>query len=92
MRKVKRKRIPIAVLRPQNGSVITQKIRAQMILLNQNLVMKNVRGTTHFMPMEAPYEVRDQLSSYLARLVEGMAQGEDGVIARSLRERKRRVG
>ncbi len=92
MRKVKRKRIPIAVLRPQNGSVITQKIRAQMILLNQNLVMKNVRGTTHFMPMEAPYEVRDQLSSYLARLVEGMAQGEDGLIARSLRERKRRVG
>jgi pimeloyl-ACP methyl ester carboxylesterase len=91
MRKVKKKRIPITILRPNAASVISGKVRAQLIQMNPSLMMKQVRGTTHFLPMEAPYEVRDQLSAFIARLYEGFTVGEDGPVARSLYARRRRV-
>ncbi|KCZ92891.1 alpha/beta fold hydrolase [Hyphomonas johnsonii] len=91
MRKVKKKRIPISVLRPNSDSVISGKVRAKLIQLNPNMVMKQVRGTSHFLPMEAPYEVRDQLSAFIARLVEGFTVEEDGPVVRSLYARRRRV-
>tara|TARA_R110002094_G_scaffold171900_2_gene153690 strand:- start:2628 stop:3608 length:981 start_codon:yes stop_codon:yes gene_type:complete len=91
MRKVKKKRIPITILRPNSASVISGKVRAQLIQMNPNLMMKQVRGTSHFLPMEAPYEVRDQLSAFIARLYEGFTVGEDGPVSRSLYARRRRV-
>ena len=41
-------------------------------------------GTTHFLPMERPYVVRDAISEYLARFVEGFEVGEEGRVQRNL--------
>jgi pimeloyl-ACP methyl ester carboxylesterase len=91
LRKVRKHKIPIIVLRPNRSSVITPKVRAQIILMNQALMMKGVRGTSHFLPMEAPYEVRDALSAFIARLVERFTLEEDSDVSRSLSVRRRRA-
>lgn len=91
LKKVRKRKIPIIVLRPSRASVISDKVRAQIILMNQALMMKGVRGTSHFLPMEAPYEVRDALSSFIARLVERFTLEEDADVARSLSVRRRRA-
>jgi pimeloyl-ACP methyl ester carboxylesterase len=90
--KVRKKKIPIVVLRPNRDSVISDKVRAQIIQQNPSLMMRSIRGTSHFLPMEAPYEVRDQLSAFIARLVERFTLEEDGPVSRNLRQRRRRVG
>lgn len=90
LRKVRKRKIPIIVLRPNRASVITPKVRARIILMNQALMMKGVRGTSHFLPMEAPYEVRDALSAFIARLVERFTLEEDTDVARSLSATRRR--
>ena len=48
------------------------------------MVMQEKRGSTHFLPMEAPYEVREVLSEFLSRLIEGFSAGEDGPVRRML--------
>lgn len=92
LRKVRKKKIPIVVLRPTRDSVISDKVRAEIIKQNPSLMMRAVRGTSHFLPMEAPYEVRDQLSAFIARLVERFTLEEDGPVSRGLGTRKRRAG
>lgn len=90
--KVRKKKIPIVILRPNRDSVISDKVRAEIIQKNPSLMMRAVRGTSHFLPMEAPYEIRDQLSAFIARLVERFTLEEDGPVSRNLRQRRRRVG
>ncbi|MFN4224978.1 MAG: alpha/beta fold hydrolase [Hyphomonas sp.] len=92
LKKVRKKKIPIVILRPNRDSVISDKVRAQIILQNPSLMMRGIRGTSHFLPMEAPYEVRDQLSAFIARLVERFTLEEDGPVARGLPQRRRRAG
>ncbi len=89
--KVRKHKIPIAILRPNRDSVINAKVRARIILQNPSLMMRGVRGTSHFLPMEAPYEVRDQISSFIARLVERFTLEEDAPVERALRQRRRRA-
>jgi hypothetical protein len=72
--------------------VISGKVRAQIIQQNPSLMMRGIRGTSHFLPMEAPYEVRDQLSAFIARLVERFTLEEDAPVERGLRQRRRRAG
>lgn len=84
MKKVRKKKIPTLILRPERDSVMTGKTRGKLIQLNPNLIVKTVRGTTHFLPMEAPYAVRDELSAFLARLIEGFSMEEEGPVRRSL--------
>jgi pimeloyl-ACP methyl ester carboxylesterase len=90
--KVRKKNIPIVILRPNRDSVISDKVRAEIIQKNPSLMMRGIRGTSHFLPMEAPYEIRDQLSAFIARLVERLTLEEDGPVSRNLRQRRRRVG
>jgi pimeloyl-ACP methyl ester carboxylesterase len=92
LRKVRKKKIPIVILRPSRDSVISDKVRAEIIQQNPSLMMRGIRGTSHFLPMEAPYEVRDQLSAFIARLVERLTLEEDGPVSRNLRQRRRRAG
>jgi pimeloyl-ACP methyl ester carboxylesterase len=92
LKKVRKKKIPIVILRPSRDSVISDKVRAQIIQQNPSLMMRGIRGTSHFLPMEAPYEVRDQLSAFIARLVERFTLEEDGPVSRNLRQRRRRTG
>nr|WP_321359397.1 alpha/beta hydrolase [uncultured Hyphomonas sp.] len=91
LKKVRKHKIPIVVLRPNRNSIISPKVRAQIILMNQALMMRGIRGTTHFLPMEAPYEVRDALSAFIARLVERFTLEEDSDVSRSLNNRRRRA-
>jgi pimeloyl-ACP methyl ester carboxylesterase len=91
MRKVRSKKIPIVILRPNRDSVISDKVRAELIKSNPAMMMKSVRGVSHFLPMEAPYEVRDQLSAFIARLVERFTLEEDADVSRSLSTNRRGV-
>ena len=92
LKKVRKKKIPIVIMRPSRGSVISDKVRAQIIQQNPSLMMRGLRGTSHFLPMEAPYEIRDQLSAFIARLVERFTLEEDAPVERGLRQRRRRAG
>lgn len=91
-KKVRKSKRPITILRPNKASVISGDVRAQLIRMNPSMIMKPVRGTTHFLAMEAPYEVRDQLSAFIARLVEGFTLEEDTFVSRSLKSRRKRIG
>lgn len=82
--KVRRKRIPITVLRAETGSVLTDKVVERMVRKVPAMIVKQKRGSTHFLPMEAPYDVRDALSSYIARLFEGISPAQEGPVRRSL--------
>ncbi len=83
--KVRKHNIPITVLRPERDSVLSDKVADRMVRKCPHLVLKERNNTTHFLPMEAPYDVRDQLSEYISRLIEGFSEGEDGAVKRSLR-------
>ena len=83
--KVKKHRIPITVLRPDRDSVLTDEVAIRLTKKCPHLVLKERVNTTHFLPMEAPYDVRDQLSTYISSLIEGLAEDEIGPVKRSLR-------
>ncbi|MGH1421260.1 MAG: alpha/beta fold hydrolase [Hyphomonas sp.] len=91
LKKVRKNKTPITILRPNKNSVISGEVRAKLIQLNPSMIMKPVRGTTHFLAMEAPYEIRDQLSAFIARLVEGFTLEEDSFVPRSLKATRRRI-
>lgn len=83
--KVKAHKIPITVMRPDRDSVMTDVVAARLTRKCPHLILKERVNTTHFLPMEAPYDVRDQLSTYIASLIEGLAEDEIGSMKRSLR-------
>ena len=64
---------------------MTDEVAARLTRKCPHLVLKERVNTTHFLPMEAPYDVRDQLSTYIASLIEGFADDEIGPMKRSLR-------
>ncbi len=82
--KVRRRKIPTTLLRAENGSVISDKNAGKIVRKLPAIVMKTKRGSSHFLPMEAPYDVRDVLSSYISRLVEGFSASEEGPVQRTL--------
>jgi len=84
LRSVRDSRIPLTILRAETGSVMSDATVRRLVKLNPMSVVKTCRGSTHFLPMEAPYEVRDTLSSYISRLVEGFSAGEEGSVRRML--------
>ena len=85
--KVKKHRIPITILRPDSDSVLTDEVAARIAKKCPHLILKERVNTTHFLPMEAPYDVRDELSSYISSLIEGIGESDVGPVKRSLRSR-----
>lgn len=83
--KVRKRKIPITILRAETGSVMSDKVTEKIVRKVPSVIIKRKRGSSHFMPMEAPYDVRDALSSYLARLVEGFGELDEGPVKRGLR-------
>jgi hypothetical protein len=47
-------------------------------------VLQQPSGTSHFIPMERPYAIRDAISQFLARYVEGFEMGDEGRVQRNL--------
>jgi len=84
--KVRRKRIPITILRPERDPVLSDKVAAALIRKCPHLVMKERLNTSHFLPMEVPYDVRDELSHYISSLIDTMGSDEVRQVKRSLRD------
>lgn len=82
--KVKKKGIPIMVMQAEQNSVISAKVASRLLRKHPRMTMKLKRGATHFLPMEAPYDVREELSAYISRLVEGFSAAEEGPVRRTL--------
>ncbi|MGB1068727.1 MAG: alpha/beta fold hydrolase, partial [Henriciella sp.] len=81
---VRKKKIPITVLRPTDDSVMTNKVTDRLIRKVPAAIVKDCPNTGHFLPMEAPYAVRDQLSQFISSLIEGMDETETNPMRRSL--------
>lgn len=84
LRKVRKKKIPMVILRPDVNAVMSEAVTDKMLQKYPDLVLKERPNTTHFHPMEVPYEVRDELSMAIARLIEGFSPGDEGPMRRSL--------
>ncbi|MEM7767457.1 MAG: alpha/beta hydrolase [Pseudomonadota bacterium] len=84
LKTVRDNRTPMIILRAETGSVMTDASVRRLEKLYPAAAVQTCRGTTHFLPMEAPYEVRDTLSAYISRLVEGFSAGEEGPVRRTL--------
>lgn len=82
--RVRKRKLPLVILRPEISPVLSDKVADMMLAKYPNLVLKDRPNTSHFHPMEAPYEVRDELSTAIARLIEGFAAGDEGSMRRSL--------
>ncbi|MEO0982366.1 MAG: alpha/beta hydrolase [Pseudomonadota bacterium] len=82
---VRKKGIPISVLVADKGSVMTDKSIDRLARRVPHAKLRRVGGTTHFLPMEAPYAVRDEFSQYLSRLIEGFSMEEEGPVKRRLK-------
>ena len=84
LRKVKKAKLPTIILRPEKQAVLSADEAKRILRRYPDAVVKTIRGTTHFLPMEAPYAVRDELSAMISLLVEGFALGDQGPVRRSL--------
>jgi pimeloyl-ACP methyl ester carboxylesterase len=81
-----RTKCEITLLKGAAGSTVSDAAMNLFIRKRPHAVVETVRGTTHFLPMETPYAVRDALSGYISRHIEGFSPGEEGPVKRSLNE------
>lgn len=88
LRRAKKAGVPLIVLRPEKKAVLSSEDAKRLLRAYPRAVVKTIRGTTHFMPMEAPYVVRDELSAMISLLIEGFAVGEQGPVKRSFQGHK----
>ncbi len=88
LRRVKKAGVPLIILRPEKKAVLSAEEAKRILRRYPRAVVKTVRGTTHFLPMEAPYAVREELSAMISLLVEGFAIGDQGPVKRSLHGHK----
>ena len=86
LNRVRKASIPLTILKAERGSVMRSAVDQLILKRYPQAIIKTVRGTSHFLPMEAPYALRDDLSSFIARLVEGFDIGDDGPVQRSLKK------
>ncbi|MEL6322716.1 MAG: alpha/beta hydrolase [Pseudomonadota bacterium] len=84
LRKVRKAGIPLTVLRGERDSVLSDKVAQRLVDRCPQAAVKTIRGTSHFLPMEAPYALREELSAFIARLIEGFTAADEGPVQRSL--------
>jgi len=84
--KVRKAGIPLTILKAERGSVMRSAVDQLILKRYPQTIIKTVRGTSHFLPMEAPYALRDDLSAFIARLIEGFDIGDDGPVQRTLQK------
>lgn len=84
LKKVKKYGIPLTLLRSERDSVMSDACSNRILERYPEAIVKTIRGTSHFLPMEAPYALREELSGYLSRLFEGFSAETEGPIRRSL--------
>jgi pimeloyl-ACP methyl ester carboxylesterase len=70
-RKLRRKRIPIIILQAEKESTALPDTDNRVHGIRPDAAITRVPGTTHFLPMERPYVVRDALKLLFEATVEG---------------------
>lgn len=71
MRRLRKKRIPIILLQADKESTTTPDTDARVHSIRPDAAVTRVPGTTHFVPMERPYVVRDALKMLFEAMIEG---------------------
>lgn len=81
---IRKVQAPLVVIRADKGSTFLKSSLHRFMRAQPYAVTLQPSGTTHFLPMERPYVVRDAISEFLSRFVEGFAAGEEGRVQRNL--------
>ncbi|MEL6257744.1 MAG: alpha/beta hydrolase [Pseudomonadota bacterium] len=84
LKRIKKFGVPTSILVASRGSVMTEDTIERIHKVFPDAQIKQLAGTSHFLPMEAPYAVRDEISNYLSRLVEGFNAVDEGPVRRTL--------
>lgn len=71
MRRLRKKRIPIVVLQAEKESTSGADADQRIHAIRPDAAVTKVPGTTHFVPMERPYVVRDALKMLYEAMIEG---------------------
>jgi len=71
MRRLRKKRIPIVVLQADKESTAAPDVDERIHAIRPDAAITKVPGTTHFVPMERPYVVRDALKMLYEAMIEG---------------------
>ena len=71
LRRLRRKRIPIIVLQADKESTSGADVDQRVHNIRPDAAVTRVPGTTHFIPMERPYVVRDALQMLFEAMIEG---------------------
>lgn len=71
LRKLRKKRIPIVALQADKESTSGADLDQRMHAIRPDAAITKVPGTTHFIPMERPYVVRDALKMLYEAMIEG---------------------
>jgi len=69
--KLRRRRMPIVVLQAEKGSTSRPDTDARFHAVRPDSAVTHVPGTTHFIPMERPYVVRDALRLLYEATIDG---------------------
>lgn len=71
LRRLRKKRIPIIVLQADKESTSGADVDQRVHTIRPDAAVTRVPGTTHFIPMERPYVVRDALQMLFEAMIEG---------------------
>jgi pimeloyl-ACP methyl ester carboxylesterase len=71
LRRLRKKRIPIVVLQAERDSTAQADTDQRIHAIRPDAAITTVPGTTHFVPMERPYVVRDALKMLYEAMIEG---------------------
>ena len=81
---LKKVECPVVVVLAEKGSTCSPSAAQKISQIKPLAFVQRVQGTSHFLPMERPYAVRDRISDFLSKIVEGFAAGEEGRVQRNL--------
>jgi pimeloyl-ACP methyl ester carboxylesterase len=82
---IKRMKCPLVVLRGERQSTVAPAQEALILRKKPDARVITVPGTSHFIPMERPYVVRDAMSELFARLGEANVPQDEVRLRRNLR-------
>lgn len=71
LRRLRKKRIPIILLQAERESTSPPDTDQRVHAIRPDAAITKVPGTTHFVPMERPYVVRDALKMLYEAMIEG---------------------
>lgn len=81
---VRKLECPVVLIKAEKNSTCAKPSASRFLRAKPHTVLLEPTGTTHFVPMERPYVVRDAISEFLAQTVDGFSFGDEGRVQRNL--------